>query len=164
MQTQKELEEWYSKEDPWEYKTNDDDRRRLKQILFTLGWGPRVYSRALDVGCGEGFVTTHLPAFEIHGMDISLTAMSRLPSNVKAVTKPEGKYDLVISTGTLYKQYDHEFIYKTIMEAASRYILIAGIEEWLVPYDFGRRLYHNAIQYRQQYNQLFTLYELEAGA
>ena len=164
MQTQQELEDWYQNEDPWGYKSNEDDRRRLKQILFTLGWGPKVYSRALDVGCGEGFVTSQLPAFEIHGLDISLKAMTRLPPNVKAVTKPEGKYDLVISTGTLYKQYDHERIYQIIMQAASKYILIAGIESWLINYNFGKELYRNAIQYRQEYNQLITLYELETGA
>ena len=160
MQTKQELETWYQKEDPWEYKKNEDDKIRLKQILFTLGWGPRVYSRALDVGCGEGFVTSHIPAFEIHGLDLSLTAMSRLPGNVKAVTKPEGKYDLVISTGTLYKQYDHESIYKTIMEAASGYILIAGIEDWLVKYDFGKEIYHCATKYRHEYTQKITLYEI----
>ena len=30
MQTKKELEEWYKKEDPWGYKKNPDDIKRKK--------------------------------------------------------------------------------------------------------------------------------------
>jgi 2-polyprenyl-3-methyl-5-hydroxy-6-metoxy-1,4-benzoquinol methylase len=55
----------------------------------------------LDIGCGEGFITEKLPAAEIYGLDLSDNAMSRLPQIVKAVTKPEGKFDLVIVARTV---------------------------------------------------------------
>ena len=58
MQTKQELEDWYSVEDPWHYKTTDDDLYRKNTILSILD----NYETALDIGCGEGFVTTHLPA------------------------------------------------------------------------------------------------------
>jgi hypothetical protein len=86
--------------------------------------------------------------------------LTRLPPNVIPVSEPQGKYDLVISTGTLYKQYDHEAIYKTIMSCASEFILIAGIEDWLIEYDFGVRLQFNVFSYRE-FTQKVSLYALE---
>jgi len=161
MKTAKELDLWYQTEDPWQYKSSEDDKRRLKQILFTLGWGPRFYLRALDIGCGEGFITQHIPAYEIHGLDISKKAMSRLPGNVKAITKPEGKYDLVLCSDTLYPEYDQDAIYKTIMNTASKYLLISGIDERIPKFEFGKEIFRNAIKYQRQYNQLITLYEID---
>ena len=104
MQTKEELEHWYAVPDPWLYKQTPDDEERKNLILDFL---PLKYQRALDIGCGEGFVTTDLPAIEIHGIEISDNAARRLPWNVKRVHSPEGLYDLVMTTGTLYQQYDH---------------------------------------------------------
>jgi hypothetical protein len=158
-QTQQQLEDWYSNPDPWGYQNNADDRKRLNFIINMMGWGYRHYKRALDVGCGEGFVTQHIPADEIHGMDISTGATSRLPHNVKRVEAPVGKYDLVMSTGTLYQQYDHESIYRTIVQAADRFILIGGISDWLVNYDFGRQIHMVVFPYRE-FSQKLTIYEV----
>jgi hypothetical protein len=47
----------------------------------------------------------------ISGIELSETAKLRFPANVVPVKEPIGKYDLVVSTGTLYQQYDHEAIY-----------------------------------------------------
>jgi len=163
MQSKQELEDWYSEADPWKYIDNVMDGIRLKNILMLLGWGKKRYDRAIDIGCGEGFITRHLPADEIHGLDLSDKAMSRLPPNVTPVSAPQGKYDLVISTGTLYKQYDHEAIYKLVMQSASRFILVGGIEDWLIDYDFKRRVQFTVFPYRE-FTQKLTLYDLEISA
>ncbi len=82
MQSKQELEDWYSQPDRWGYFNNPEDTKRLEKILFMLGWGKSHYKRAIDIGCGEGFVTTFLPADEIHGLDLSDNALARLPQNV----------------------------------------------------------------------------------
>ena len=128
-----------------------------------LGWGKKQYKRAIDIGCGEGFVTTHLPADEIHGLDLSDNALTRLPPNVTPVSEPQGKYDLVISTGTLYQQYDHEGIYKMIMSCASEYILIAGISDWIINKEYGRQIQMSIFPYRE-FTQKMTLYHVETCA
>lgn len=155
MQTKQELENWYSNFDRWGYFHEPDDEIRLQNILMLL----TDYERALDVGCGEGFITRHLPAKQIFGLDISENATSRLPENVIAINKPEGKYDLVISTGTLYEQYNHSHIASLISESASRHVLIAGIDDWLKPYSFGRVIKEVVFPYRQ-FKQRITLYEI----
>ena len=132
MQTKEELEHWYAVADPWLYKLTPDDEIRKNLILDFL---PLNYQRALDVGCGEGFVTTDLPAIEIHGIEISDNAARRLPWNVKRVHSPEGLYDLVMTTGTLYQQYDHAQIYNWIKQSACRHILVAGNNEHLIDYE-----------------------------
>lgn len=104
MQTKEELDNWYRYPDPWAYETTQDDLDRKQKIIDLLS---TRYQRAIDIGCGEGFVTRDLPAIEIHGIEISDLAASRLPWNVKRVHEPEGIYDLVMTTGTLYTQYNH---------------------------------------------------------
>lgn len=163
MQTKEELEDWYSQPDRWGYFNNPEDTKRLEKILFMLGWGKRKYKRAIDIGCGEGFITSNLPSEEIHGLDLSNNALTRLPSNVTAVSAPIGKYDLVISTGTLYQQYDHEAIYKTIMSCASEYIFIAGISDWLIDKDFGKQIQMSIFSYRE-FTQKMTIYNVETSA
>ena len=66
MQTKEELEHWYAVSDPWLYRQTLDDQIRKDLILDFL---PLKYQRALDIGCGEGFVTTDLPAIDIHGIE-----------------------------------------------------------------------------------------------
>lgn len=156
MQTKEELEQWYINPDPWFYKKTIDDEIRKNLILDFL---PLKYQRALDIGCGEGFITTDLPAIEIHGIEISDTAASRFPWNVKRVIQPEGLYDLAITTGTLYEQYDHKQIYSWIKSSACRHILIAGIRDWLIDYDFGKLVNQKEFQYRE-YIQRVMLYEV----
>lgn len=158
MQSKEELEGWYANRDPWRYETNPDDELRLKKILNILGWGKKVYEKALDIGCGEGFITRHLPANRIYGYDIANNATDRLPTSVIPITAIEGKYDLVISTGTLYQQYDHEAVYQAIKRSASQYILIGGIRDWLIPKDFGKQIQFSEFPYRG-YIQRLTLYE-----
>jgi hypothetical protein len=161
MQSKQELEDWYSEPDRWGYFRNPDDENRLKYILDTLKVGKPKYDRALDIGCGEGFVTQHLPATIIHGYDVANNALNRLPQNVLPCPSPFGKYDLVITTGTLYSQYDHETINKMILQYAEKYVLVAGIREWLINYSYGKELTTIIFPYRE-FTQKLTLYELEA--
>jgi trans-aconitate methyltransferase len=156
MQTKEELEQWYKTADPWQYETTTDDLIRKDHLLNML---PIRYNRALDIGCGEGFVTRDLPAEDIHGIEISDLAASRLPWNVKRINEPEGLYDLVMTTGTLYVQYDHAQIAEWIKNSACRHILIAGIKDWLITYNFGTPIATKEFTYRQ-YIQSVTLYEV----
>lgn len=158
MQSKEELERWYAFQDPWGYKTTEDDLIRKQKILSMFRGH---YSRALDIGCGEGFVTTDLPATEIDGIELSDLAASRFPSNIRRVSEPDGMYDLVMTTGTLYKQYDHKQISDWIYKSASRHILIAGIKDWLIPYNFGTPLATQEFKYRE-YVQTVALYEISA--
>lgn len=163
MQSKQELENWYEEQDRWGYFSNPEDSNRLKEIISILGWGKLRYDRAIDIGCGEGFITAHLPATEIHGLDLSDNALTRLPSHIQPVAQPIGKYDLVVSTGTLYTQYNHEAMYQLIKTCASAYILIGGISDWLIPKDFGKQLQVKEFRYRE-YTQKLTLYGVETGS
>ena len=157
MQTKQELEDWYSVEDPWQYKTTDDDLYRKNKILSILS----NYETALDIGCGEGFVTTHLPATKIFGIELSDNASLRLPQNVTRLSEPIGKYELVITTGTLYQQYNHQQITNWIKQSASHHILVGGIKDWMIWSDFGKVIKEIEFQYRE-YTQIVRLYEVTA--
>lgn len=157
MQSKEELEIWYKTEDPWKYKITQDDKTRLENVLHFLS--PNTYEKILDIGCGEGFVTTNLPGKEIHGIEISDNAASRLPENIVRVHNPSHKYDLVCTTGTLYPQYNHQQIYEWIQESASKHIFIAGIKDWLIDYDFGKLIKEKKFKYRE-FTQVFRLYEI----
>ena len=156
MQTKQELEDWYAKPDQWGYFTNPEDEKRRTLLLSMLDCG-YYYQRALDIGCGEGYITEKIPAHTIHGLDLATNALARLPKNVMPVQKPHGQYDLVVSTGTLYAQYDHKAIYECIMDTAKEHILISGIGAWLIPYDFGHPFRHIKFPYRE-FEQHATLY------
>ena len=157
QQSKEEIEAWYQKEDPWQYKVTQADLDRRQKLYDILNkFAP--YDRALDIGCGEGFVTEFLPAAEIHGIEISDLAASRFPPIVKRVHEPDRKYDLVMTTGTMYQQYDHAKMYDWIMNSATRIILIAGIKDWLLPYKYGKILYREEFQYRE-FTQQVTVYQ-----
>lgn len=158
MQTKEELEHWYAVPDPWLYKQTVDDEIRKNLILDFV---PLKYQRALDIGCGEGFVTCDLPAIEIHGIEISDNAARRLPWNVKRVHSPEGLYDLVMTTGTLYQQYNHQQITEWIRQSSSHHILVGGIKDWMIWSDFGKVIKEIEFQYRE-YTQIVRLYEVTA--
>lgn len=158
MQSKEELEKWYKNPDPWEYQTTQDDLERKSILLSML---THKYKRSLDIGCGEGYITKDLPALEIHGIELSDNAASRFPENVKRVLEPIGSYDLVVTTGTLYHQYNHKKIAEMIESAAHRHVLVAGIKSWLLPYTFGKVIDTREFKYRQ-FIQKVTLYEVGA--
>lgn len=128
-QSKEELEVFYKEPDPWGYTTNPEDIRRKKTILDNL---QGTYKKALDLGCGEGWITKDLPAEEIYGYDISDYATSRFPKNVKKWDQT-GKFDLVLATGVLYKHYSWEWFLTTIKNVSCGTVLLCNIAEWEVP-------------------------------
>jgi hypothetical protein len=157
MQTKDELEDWYKIPDQWQYFKLEDDEIRKQKILGMLD---QDYNNALDIGCGECFLTRHLPAKQIYGIELSDIASSRFPPNVTRLKQPEcdTTYDLVISTGTMYQQYDHNLMYGYIIEAASKHILIAGMKEWIIPKNYGTIINQIEFPYRGL-TQIVTLYQ-----
>jgi hypothetical protein len=135
----------------------------LERTLQILAPYKQEYERAINIGFGIGYyVTTHLPAKFIHDLDIAAnsdTFRGTLPDNVAVVTEPDGKYDLVVSIGTLYDHFDHEWIYRLIMGCAKNYILIGGVDAWLIEKDFGSEIISYAYQCGA-HEQRLTLYKI----
>lgn len=122
------LEKFYKNEDPWGYKTNKDDEYRKKKIIDAIG--NRKFKKALDIGCGEGWITKDLPAENIYGYELSDFATSRFPENVQRVINPVEKYDLIIATGVMYKQYDYQKFIDIIKKCASGIVILCNIKDW----------------------------------
>lgn len=160
MQSKEELDSWYDNVDPWQYETHPDDIYRKNFYLTVLSdLSSDKWKRALDIGAGEGFITRDLPADEIHAIELSDQAASRLPKNITRVNEPNGKYDLVISTGTLYSQYNHVEIYNIIKNCSCETVLIGGIVDWLIPYSFGTFIKSFKFPYRE-YLACLNVYEI----
>lgn len=156
-QLKEDIETWYLRQDPWEYENNPEDIRRKHLILSALN--KRMFKRALDIGCGEGWITKDLPAGEIHGIEISDNASLRFPPNVKRVTEPEGMYDLVIATGVMYEHYDYKKFLKWIREHASGIVVLCNIKEWEVPIDLSGDPDIRVFPYRN-FTQRLRVYDL----
>lgn len=161
MQSKADLENWYQNPDPWAYKTTPADLKRKAEIIMALNSVNEFqeYERAIDIGCGEGFVTESLPAKVIHGIEISDLAASRFSPKVVRVHAPQDKYDLVMTTGTLYQQYDHSQFKDWMQACASKHIVVAGIKDWLIHYDFGKVIFEKEFSYRE-YTQRLVIYEV----
>jgi len=116
IQSKKELDAFYRKKDPWNYYTNDSDRYRLQIIInYLKSFDPRY---TLDIGCGNGFITNHLPGKKVFGIDYSKNAINWAKKNTKlnsicykqmSIFELNNhfteKFDLVLITGVLYPQY-----------------------------------------------------------
>jgi len=159
MQSKDKLDDIYSKVDPWGYKTNVDDKKRKDFILDILN--NEVFSKALDIGCGEGWITKDLPAEKIFGYDVSSVAMSRLPRNVTPLENISGKFDLIIATGVLYKQYDYRWMLGKIKECASGIVLTCNIKSW-ERNSLRRKIYETEFPYRR-YIERLAVYDLSAS-
>lgn len=162
MQTKQDIEEWYKNPDPWGYETNPDDAERKRRIIAALG--DKKFKRALDIGCGEGWITKDLPAKEIHGLEWSDTAARRIPKPVAVISKPVGKYDLIVVTGVMYKQYNYLAMAEMIEDhiAPGGTILSCHIEDWLMPVAFhgidGELVHSERFPYRE-YTELLEVYK-----
>ena len=153
-----ELEKWYEREDPWGYSLHPDDRVRKEKILSLLTLYGITPEKTLDVGCGEGWLTKDLPG-KLTGWDASVNAMMRFPENV-GPWDGTGKFDLVVTTGTLYNQYDWRGIIDSVKRAASRWVLVAGVPGWIRPEraEFGKLIHSEEIAYRDLGN-IIELYQ-----
>jgi hypothetical protein len=131
MQTKEELEKFYEKADPWEFQTHPEDKKRKQMILdICKGYGPFI--RALDIGCGEGWVSKDLPAKKIYGYEVSENAKSRWPKKIKDVATLDLECDLVVATGVLYPQYDYKTMFEMIEKFSSKTIVTCNIKDWEV--------------------------------
>lgn len=160
QQSKQDIEEWYKKEDPWGYEDNGDDRDRKQYILDALSpYAP--FKRALDIGAGEGFITKDLPANKIEAIELSETAAKRIPSSVKVVKEPSGKYDLIVLTGVLYDHYDREKMLEWAKDHCNGIILTCNIEDWEInPLPNDKLVHHYTFPYRT-YTQSLKVYKWE---
>jgi SAM-dependent methyltransferase len=156
--------------DPFGYRDSQDDAERRDWIISELrDFSPTGYVMALDIGCGSGFITRHLPAVEVYGFDCE-AAMNRLPSCVKRFTPGQPlQFDLICATGCMYGHYDFKLFLDIMAKHAfkSCTFLVCGITEWELPIwddferDFGVKLIKMAERkpYRQYTGQRMRIYD-----
>ena len=126
MNTKVDLEEWYSKEDPWKYVNTIPDKIRrailLEQIETVFSDGAKKF--VLDAGCGEGYITKDVASkynVEIDAFDISEKALAtaRKKNSHENISYfqldlndylPDKTYDLIMCEETLYYLNDNERI------------------------------------------------------
>jgi SAM-dependent methyltransferase len=145
IQSKDELNDWYSKGDPWGYFDNPHDAMRKERIISTI---PQFeYENVLDIGSGNGFLTNGLPGKNITGLEISENAVQwaneHAASNVRYRTGslfdiPDlnlPPMNLIVITGVLYPQYiaeSHRLVYvliDRILEPGG-ILLCSHIYEW----------------------------------
>lgn len=136
-QTPEELERGYEKPDPWGYQSSPADIERKARIVGACSALARTgtFGSALDIACGEGWITADLPARELNGYEASRLARSRIPKNIWAFgpeTRPPYKLkcDLVVCTGALYEHYDWELFVKLIERHSTDVIVTCSIADW----------------------------------
>jgi hypothetical protein len=135
MQSRDELDAWYAIPDPWGFQSNPADADRKSRILAAIKRPGPKFKRALDIGCGEGWISKDLPATLIHGLEWSTTARERIPKPVVAVEEPSGRYDLVLLSGVLYEQYDWRALHQLVAEHAAKgaTVVTCHIKDWEKP-------------------------------
>lgn len=83
---------------------SDYQQQQLRDIAFLI---PDDVRRVLDVGCGSGKLTNHLPdGLTVHGVDISSAALQHVKHPTTVAGLPElpfddGAFDLVLCTDVL---------------------------------------------------------------
>lgn len=152
--TKEYLEGKYAIADPWGYRTNPHDRRRRHRILSAIKGS---YKRALDLGAGEGWITQHLPAQDIHGFEISDLAASRFPENVQRVMQPDGYYDLILATGVFYYHYDWRQLHGIVYAHACGAVVTSHIKDYEIPLD-GKQQHVEEFSYEDK-TQILRVYD-----
>jgi len=150
VQSQSDLDQFYRSADPWNYEATHDDHERKGRLLSLIP--PLTFSRTLDIGCGNGFVTVELPGAEVVGVDFSPKAVGF--ARDRAALRPDaarftfhaasvfdldpaqlGTFQLVVITGVLYSQYiGHGFarvrqVIDDILEPGG-FLVSCQIDEW----------------------------------
>lgn len=174
IQSKDELEQFYDRPDPWNYSDNDADLVRRARLLAVIP--RRQYAQVLDIGCGNGFVTSRLPGEAITGVDLSSNAISYATAVADSRTTYLQKsffdlsqagwtnqFDLVVITGVLYPQYIGQslLLASTIIDdllSPGGHLISAHISEcyrFRFPYTTLTREYY---QYRD-YTHVLEVYE-----
>ena len=142
------LEKWWENPDPWGYENNPDDMNRKAMLLSVLP--KKQYQKVLDLGCGNGFVTTRLPGKEIIGVDVSANAIRHAKDRSKEFPHIQylqhsifdlpdlgwsASFDLIIITGVLYPQYigkSEKLAYIILDDLLKKngHLVSCHIEEW----------------------------------
>ena len=110
------FDELWQRGDPWEFETSDFEHQRFAQLLKKLE--PRRYGRVLEIGCGSGSFTRCFASLadQVIALDVSSEAVAKArtaqgaASHVEFRTanvmdydpKPEGPWDLIILSETVY--------------------------------------------------------------
>ena len=128
MQTKSDLDKFYSTPDPWGYERSRDDKVRKQWIQVVFNGLDKYFDRGLDIGAGEGFITEVLPTKNIEFIELSDVAAKRNPWG-KRITRPTGKYGVIMATGVLYEQYDYENMRYLIDRHASDYVLLCHYDK-----------------------------------
>jgi SAM-dependent methyltransferase len=116
VQSKEELDGFYTERDPWGYRSNKDDAMRRARLLSVI---PRKqYCRVLEIGCGDGFVTSQLPGDAVIGIDLSRRAIeyARGQADVRTTFRQmslfdlpyagwRNTFDLIVIAGMLYPQF-----------------------------------------------------------
>lgn len=172
-QSKEQIDEFYlAHEDPWGYFSSDHDRLRKDVLIAELSG--HVIGRALDIGCGNGFITESIPASAVVGVDISTAAIQEATRRSKSVsveylagslfdlpTLELGKFDAVFITGVLYDQYignSLPLIYQIIDDllAEDGILVSVHIDSWYL----ARFPYPVIRETRYRYGKYFHLLEI----
>lgn len=172
IQPIEELESWHKLKDPWGYSKNEHDTFRKEMLFSELP--EKEFENILDIGCGQGFITKQLKGEQITGLDISYEAIKHAkinnPTNVDFLQGSifdvkkifNKKFDLIIITGVLYKQYigdSSNLIYLLIDQILKEkgHLLIVHINEWNICHFPYLRLKEVMYPYRE-YNHKLEIY------
>ncbi|MCU0606294.1 MAG: class I SAM-dependent methyltransferase [Candidatus Edwardsbacteria bacterium] len=113
-------------------------------------------SRALEVGCGEGFLIRHLrdrhPGWQWKGVDIdgeaigyarrSLPGVTLATGDIYALAEPDGSYDLVVASEVLEHLARPEDGLRELVRVTGRYLLLSVPHEpWFRLANLGRGKY-----------------------
>ena len=146
------MNDHYQTPDPWGYKSNLHDIHRRDRILEVLeDFAP--FCKALDIGCGEGWITKELPSRTTVGFDISEVALQRVPNSIRKTCSPAeiiGQFDLVTATGVLYRHYEPAPLLRLIKRVASHIILTCHITRIEIRdiNIIGKQIYEETFPYR----------------
>jgi len=172
-QSKLQIDSFYSKDDPWGYFTNEHDYRRREIIVSEL----RKYNliRALDIGCGNGFVSEGIPAKNVVAVDISDAAIEearrrsgsasidyRRASLFELPSLDLGSFDCILITGVIYEQYIGKslpLIYQLVDEllAPGGVLACVHIDEWSLA-RFPYALIKTTRYKYRQYTHLLEVY------
>ncbi len=91
MQTREEWEKWYARPDPWDNEGSPEDRVRIQAVTTRLSRAH--FHLALDLGCGEGLMTSALSrlAERTLGFDISGRAIERAQARFPHIEFRQGE-------------------------------------------------------------------------